>query len=241
MLPALHALTECDITSKTCSKKAPLKFADTDITENLKTFGKTVINIDLIITAKSFLVKCIDSKANSENFDKLRMEYYHHNNKFNLEKIPPTSASIQKHIQRAFLQSNIWCNLCFRGIQFKNPLDYRYIFLNEKLIPDFETEVTEGDFCSPHSSQKCAGDNASPYRKRKIPCCEFYKCQRNSSCKNPKNVGWSKSKMKTKFSNLSLDQLFLVNIILPRKGAKGNELSWYFTVQEFNWYTSESK
>ena len=174
--------------------------------------------------------------VHSEHFDKLRMEYYHHNNKFNLENIRPTSTSIHKNIQRAFLQSNIWCNLCFRGIRFKDQSDYRYLFLNEKLIPHYETEVIEGDFCLPHSCQKCAGDNASPYRKRKIPCCEFCKCQKNSSCKNPENVGWCKSKMKTKFCNLLLDQLFLVNIVLPRKGTKGDELSWYF-IQEFNWYT----
>ena len=83
------------------------------------------INVD-IITAEKFLVKCIDSKANSENFDELRMEYYHHNNKFNLEEIPPTSTSIQKYIQIAFLQRHIWYNSCFRVILFKDPLDYGY-------------------------------------------------------------------------------------------------------------------
>ena len=75
--------------------------------------GKTDINFDMIITAEKFLAKCTDSKTNCENFDELRMEYYHHNNKFNLEKIPPTSKSIHKHIQRAFLQSHIWYNSCF--------------------------------------------------------------------------------------------------------------------------------
>ena len=74
VLPALHALTGCDTTSKICSKTAALKIADTDIIENLVTFGKTDINVDMFITAEKFLVKCIDSKANSENFDELRME-----------------------------------------------------------------------------------------------------------------------------------------------------------------------
>ena len=82
------------------------------------------------------------------------MEYYHHNNKFNLEEIPPTSASIQKHIQRAFLQSHKWYNSCFRVILFKDPLDYGYIFLNEKLIRDFETEIVPEDFPVPCSCQK---------------------------------------------------------------------------------------
>ena len=138
--------------------------------------------------AEKFLVKCIDSKANSESFDDLRMEYYHHHNNFNLEKIPPTSTSIRKHIQRAFLQSHIWYNSCFREMPFKDPLDCGYIFTDEKLIPDFETEIVPEDFPMPCSCQKCARDNVCPCRKRNILCCEFCKCQRNSSCQNPENA-----------------------------------------------------
>ena len=74
VLPALHALTGCDTTSKICSKNAALKIEDTDFIENLVAFGKTDINIDMIIMAEKFLVRCIDSKANSESFDDLRME-----------------------------------------------------------------------------------------------------------------------------------------------------------------------
>ena len=123
VLPALHALTGCDTTSKICSKNAALKIADTDFIENLVAFGKTDINIDMVIMAEKFLVKCIDSKANSESFDDLRMEYYHHHKNFNLEKIPPTSTSIHKHIQRPFLQSHIWYNYAF----VKFPLKIRWI------------------------------------------------------------------------------------------------------------------
>ena len=98
ILPTLHALTGCDTTSKICSKNAALKKTETAIIENLVTSGKTAINVDMIITAEKFLVKCIDVKTNSESFDELRIEYYHRENKFYLEKIPTTSASIHKHI-----------------------------------------------------------------------------------------------------------------------------------------------
>ena len=100
-------------------------------------------------------MKYTGSKANSENFDELRIEYYHHNNKFNLEKIPPTSTSIHKHIQRAFLQNHIWYNSYFGKITFEQTLGYRYIFFNEKLIPDFETEIVQEDFSIPLTCQKC--------------------------------------------------------------------------------------
>ena len=95
VLLALHALT------------AALKIADTDIIHNLVTLGKTDINTDTITTTEKFLVRCTDSKVNSENFDELQMEYYHHNKTFNLKKISPTHTSIYKHIQRAFLQIHI--------------------------------------------------------------------------------------------------------------------------------------
>ena len=60
VLPALHALTGCNTTSKICSKNAALKTTETGIIENLVTFGKTAINVDVIIAAEKFLVKRID-------------------------------------------------------------------------------------------------------------------------------------------------------------------------------------
>ena len=65
-------LTGCDTPSKICCQTVALKIADTNIIENLDTFGKTDMNV-MIIT-EGFLLKWIDSKANSENFDELRME-----------------------------------------------------------------------------------------------------------------------------------------------------------------------
>ena len=93
--------------------------------------------------------------------------------------------SIHNHIQKGFLQSHIWYNSCFRKIPFKDPLGYGYIFLNEKLIPDFETEIIPEDFPLPCYCQKCARDAHA--ENKKIPCCEFCKSQRNSSCKNPES------------------------------------------------------
>ena len=61
-------LTRCDTTSKICSK--------THLVENLVAFGKTPINVDIIIAAEYFSVKCIDGKTSYESFDKLRIEYY---------------------------------------------------------------------------------------------------------------------------------------------------------------------
>ena len=115
------------------------------------------------------------------------MEYYHRENKFNLEKIPPTSPSIHKYIQRAFLQSHIWYNSYFRKIPFLDPLDYGYVLINEVFMPGFKTQIVPEDFLLPCSCQKCAKENVCPCRKLKISCCKFGKCQRHSSCKTPEN------------------------------------------------------
>ena len=65
-------------------------------------------------------------------FQWLEMEYYHKNNfKFSLEKISATSASIQTHIQRAFLQNHFLYNSCLREISFLDPLDDGFVLLHE--------------------------------------------------------------------------------------------------------------
>ena len=70
---------------------------------------------------------------------------------FNLEKIPPTSASIHKHIQPAFCQSHIWYNSCFCEVLFLDPLDYDYALINKVLMPDFEMEIVPENFSLPYS------------------------------------------------------------------------------------------
>ena len=90
---------------------------------------------------------------------------------------------LHKHIQKVFLLRHIWYNLSFREIPFKQTLDYVYTILNEKLSPDFETEIVPDNL--PCSYQNCVRVSACPCRKRKIPCHEFSKCRRNSSCNNP--------------------------------------------------------
>ena len=77
VLAALYLLPGCDMASKICSKNAALKTAETSILENLVAFGKTPINLNIIITAETFFVECIDGKISRESFNKMRTEYYH--------------------------------------------------------------------------------------------------------------------------------------------------------------------
>ena len=54
VLPALYEFTGCEKTTKICSKSAALKIGETEIVENLVTFGKIPINEDVIIATEMF-------------------------------------------------------------------------------------------------------------------------------------------------------------------------------------------
>ena len=58
ILPAAHALTGCDTTSKVGTKTKVLKTA-ISCADQLKTFGEDEINDQMIVDAEQFLVKCV--------------------------------------------------------------------------------------------------------------------------------------------------------------------------------------
>ena len=98
VLPGIHALTGCDTTNTTEAKRADLKLGETDRSEMLISFGIEPLPWDAIEAAEKFLVGCISNKRGAETFDELRYKSYHSNSvTFDLEKLPLTSTSIEKH------------------------------------------------------------------------------------------------------------------------------------------------
>ena len=103
VLPAIHALTSCDTTNTIGRKTAALKIGETDRSEMLISFGKEPLTWDVIEAAEKFLAAYISNKSGAETFDELRYKLYHFNSvTFDLEKLPLTSTSIEKHIKRAY-------------------------------------------------------------------------------------------------------------------------------------------
>ena len=139
----------------------------------------------MVSNAEHFLVRCCNPKTTCKTFDELRHEQYHSNAfKFDLEKLPPTSASIVKHIQRAYYQTYIWLNsACIERI-YLDPLEYGYI-LDDKLIPDIGAVKLPKDFPDPCTCLKCARESACPCRTKSLPCCQYCKCTVTLTCKNP--------------------------------------------------------
>ena len=77
ILPAVHALTGCDTTSKVSTKSRALKTAIT-CGDLIKSFGKDEINDQMISDAEQFLVKCVSSSKSHfpTSFDELGYEIY---------------------------------------------------------------------------------------------------------------------------------------------------------------------
>ena len=126
-----------------------------------------------------------------DSFDELRFLVYHEKHlQFDIERFPPTSASIKQHILRVYLQCYMWLHASFiEDIQL-NPLDYGYMFDdNENLIPLMTTEPSIPDeFPAACNCLKCARPRVCPCRLKPIACCRYCKCGATTLCKNPMNT-----------------------------------------------------
>ena len=100
VLPALHSLAGCDITSKIGTKKAALK---ADPIKYLLGFGvSATMNDSVIKEAEHYLVNVVDSKCRGNDFNQLRTYHFHRSKSSTLHNLPPTSQGLEPHIQRAY-------------------------------------------------------------------------------------------------------------------------------------------
>ena len=154
----------------------------------LISFGKEPLTWGVVEAVEKFLVGCISIKSDAETFDELRYKLYHSNCvKFDLEKLPPTSTSIGKHIKRAYYQYCVYINAAFLPNIDVDPLRYGYLLKDGKFLHDTKCQELPDDFPIPCSCLKCARANICPCRRKLIPCCTFCKCSKNNACKNDFN------------------------------------------------------
>jgi len=139
ILPAVHALTGCDTTSKIGTKTSAFKTAEKYGYELIYSFGKSELTEQMINNAERFLVRCLSSNENIGCFDELRYEVFHKKQlQFNIETFPPISNSIKIHIKRAFLQCHLWLHAPFVSNITIDSLDFGYTIDEEgHLVPDF--------------------------------------------------------------------------------------------------------
>ena len=133
----------------------------------------------MIADAEKFLVQCITSD-DTNNFDDLCFNVYHEKHlQFDIERFPPTSASIRQHILCAYLQCYMWYHCPFTENIHLNPLEYGYkIDEEENLVPIIMTEpCIADDFPQQCHCVKCARQGVCPCRQKKIVCCRYCKCE----------------------------------------------------------------
>ena len=103
-LPALHALTGCDTTSKIGTKLAALnticKPGDCSMIQNFSSPQLTENSIEM---AETFLVKCLKPSTDLKTFDDMCLASFNSNAlKMNFERTTCTSANAKKHICRPY-------------------------------------------------------------------------------------------------------------------------------------------
>ena len=89
-------------------------------------------------TVITYLVHCLSNSAsNDESFNDLRYSMYHQKKKksrWNVEKLPCTSSSIQYHILRSYFQCFHWLHAAFQHKILLNTKDFGYDLNEEEYL-----------------------------------------------------------------------------------------------------------
>ncbi|KAF3844287.1 hypothetical protein F7725_013628 [Dissostichus mawsoni] len=109
-LPALHALTGCDTTSKISTKLAALNAVrEPENSCLILNFDCPQLTESAIQMAETFLVKCLKPSTDLETFDDLRIAAFDSNAlNMDFERTTCTSTNARKHILRGYYQQQLW-------------------------------------------------------------------------------------------------------------------------------------
>ena len=109
-LPALHALTGCDTTSKIETKLAALNAVRKPGNYFLiLNFDCPQSNESAIQMAETFLVNCLKPSTDLQTFDALCLAAFDSSAlNMEFEKTPCTSTNARNHILRGFYQLQLW-------------------------------------------------------------------------------------------------------------------------------------
>lgn len=190
-LPAIHALSGCDTTSKVGPKLACLKKSLN--LELIKDFGITPMTESMINNAEKFLLDCLPKSREVAKFDDYRYEQYHGSETLDFNKLVCTSSTIKEHIKRAYYQCVLWYTAPEPLFICPSPTEnYGYKLTEDnRLLPI----IIRGD-CRPSNLPapcKCVTcvKSTCVCRQARLGCSKFCKCDvsKTSSkpCQNPYN------------------------------------------------------
>ena len=185
VLPALHSLTGCDITSKIGTKKAALK-ADPKI--HLHGFGTTTpLTSATIQRAEQYLVNVVDVGSKCSNFQELREHQFHFSKSLSHQNLPPTSQGLEPHVYRAFYNAYTTIHVLDAQLHVEtchlDPVDYGFTLENGHLLPSTLWKTLDTRWSVVCHCGKCARVTC-PCQTALVKCSRFCKCHKTESCKN---------------------------------------------------------
>ena len=172
-----HILTGSYSTSKIDSEKSAIS-ANSKL--YLQRFGEeNELSVEVAERTEQYLIKVEQPKSTGVTFSELRFDVYW-SRKTPYVKFPPSSHSLQRHLQRCFFIIRMVMNLLDNQFEI-DPLEFGwievdgYIVLNKQLLPlpDFYL------VCCGYT-KKCIG--RCSFAKQNVACTEF--CKYKGKCPN---------------------------------------------------------
>ena len=164
-------MTGCDITSKIGTKVAALKCKPE---KYLMTFGDTDDNLSYS-NAEQYLLKVMYSSSNCTTFDELCYEIYTSKKK-SINELPPTSDSIQSHLDRCYFLINQYIYLISNAKVGLSPHLYGWKRGATEILPIKNMKTLPKSFyvncgCQKQCSRRCK------CFKNDVLCSELSKCK----------------------------------------------------------------
>ena len=166
-----HILTGCDITSKIGTKVAALKCKPE---KYLMTFGDIDDNLSYR-NVEQYLVKVMYSSSNCTTFDELLYEIYTSKKK-SINELPPTSESIQSHLDRCHFLINQYINLISDAKVDLSPYLYGWKRGATEMLPVKNMKTLPKSFYVTCGCQKQCSRRCKCF-KNDVSCSEFCKCK----------------------------------------------------------------
>ncbi|KAG1685953.1 hypothetical protein GQR58_008894 [Nymphon striatum] len=144
VLPAIHSLTGCDITSKIGTKKAALK---ANPETHLQGFATSPPSVAVIQHVETYLFHVVDNRSKPRSSDQLRTQLFHFSKSASHQNLPPTSQGLKPHIYRAFYNAYITMHVLDRQLNVRtedlNPVDYGFRLEDGQLLPSTSWKTLE--------------------------------------------------------------------------------------------------
>ena len=186
VLPALHALTGCDTTSRVSNKKQALSIAGLDFVQNaLSPLGNgEILNAQKLQNLEEVCTYLVSKSRTTA--DSLRHKYILQNLGFslNLSRIICTSDALNLHFLRTDAQVYLWKNATKPMFETINFQEFGYEARDGTLYPrQMNKEPLPQSLIKPCKCKSTCRTMSCSCKKSSLACIQLCKCE-SDECKN---------------------------------------------------------